>query len=689
MFLFVLLLVLVTGYGVSLLHTWGPLYRWNLLFHPALATALGVYIYRYSRHRLEVHRDRFSRPLWVDVPTALVFLLPFLSLPWLNLPDLSVGGEGMFGSVFFGLTLVFLLGAQKLAALERRVWYRSAVLLGYLVYAIWSLLLFSGLSTLVVGQQGGVTHIFERHRDLAHGFSGLLIVFLVLVHWRKARGLNLVERVKINWRRTYAVLLGAVAILGLMAFYEFSYQNVAVDVHVSRVPFAQRPVEAQQSRFAHPEGPAPVMGLTNSCGGASGCHQGLVDQLKASNHGIGFQTPHSQRILALMQEELGPDNWPSCAGCHAPPALWDPDKDAAYFKTHANMSCTTCHLIGDVSIEPSQEAARYTLEMPMRHLELFLEDGQERELDAWTAAQIRLSPLNHGEIFSKPLHSTDTFCRVCHHQEIPSDESTGLAQPKCVNCHMQKEESIGFEGTRKNHFWAGSNLAVPHFAQKDDSEERTKAWIDGDYVLTFPGWENLWEMRQTNDALPSKSFWILMHYEALSKPTAGETLSLRIISSNVGPGHPIPASPMDLAEMWLELRVRDHAGNILFETGKLKDNGRIPEGSIQLGGTMLDHEGKPIDRHRVWHPHDIKIEAQLMPGEHRFDTFEITVPEGARDFLKVDGRWNYRKLSREFADWAYGPEKEIPVARMGHISVEIPLAESHHAHSHPAPQRTR
>jgi hypothetical protein len=63
-----------------------------------------------------------------------------------------------------------------------------------------------------------------------------------------------------------------------------------------------------------------------------------------------------------------------------------------------------------------------------------------------------------------------------------------------------------------------------------------------------------------------------------------------------------------------------------------------------------------------------------MTSVNGFDAFKVPIPAGAGGKkIHVVGGWYYRKLSRDFVDWAYGVKADIPVARIGDIDAYIPV----------------
>ena len=144
-------------------------------------------------------------------------------------------------------------------------------------------------------------------------------------------------------------------------------------------------------------------------------------------------------------------------------------------------------------------------------------------------------------------------------------------------------------------------------------------------------------------------------------------------SSNVGMNHDFPAGEFSMSETWLEVRVSDSVGNVLFHVGKLDASGHVPGDAPRLGGKTLDEAGEPIKDFRIWHTKRKQVDAVIAPRLHRDDDFAFRVPKGAVSPLTITGTWNYRKHSRALLDWAYGSDQALAPVAVGQLSHVVPF----------------
>ena len=663
--------VVFTGFVVTVVNSWGPLYRWNLFLHPALGLLTFVPLILYLRRSLRSRGLPISPRLWIDGPGAAAIVGPLILIP---LPS-----RGVAFALFSALLLYLIVGNILLVVRSEDRRRLPAALSTSLSLGAWALLTFTGLAILILARSGGMTSLFLTHRAMALCF---VVVFSTLA-FSAATGLHGKASASGAVRRGSGPALAAGAVtlglLGVVALIDRVHRDPAFEVHLSTIPIEDRTPEEQTMFFADPAFPPAGIDLTVSCTDGPGCHGQLKRGFLESNHNISMMTPHFQKNMVLLTEEIGEENTLICAGCHFPGALFDRALSYRDFRDRNNLSCSFCHIIGDVTINPrDNRRSTFTVAPPVRHLKLFLEDGEERTLDRWTAAQIKLSPLTHGRAFTKPFYKEDVYCVACHHHQILLNPAEGLARPKCIDCHMQPQEQIGLEGPLRNHFMPGANLTVPFFAGRRDAVGIIRDWIEGRFLLAVPGWENLYTLRQGLDDEPDRATWLAMVFESVTPAVPGEVFTLRILTTNAGMEHAFPAAPLDLIEAWLEIRVADDGGRTIFRSGALGEDGRIDPDAHKIGGYMIGMDDLMVKKNRVWQIKKKIVERVIPQGHHIEDRFSFALPADLTGTLTVEGGWNYRKLNQEFMEWAYGRGTHAPVVRVGafegRIDVEPPRA---------------
>ncbi len=63
---------------------------------------------------------------------------------------------------------------------------------------------------------------------------------------------------------------------------------------------------------------------------------------------------------------------------------------------------------------------------------------------------------------------------------------------------------------------------------------------------------------------------------------------------NVGAGHHLPTGVADFRELWLDITVKDRNGKVVFEAGKLKEDGNLGEDARPFMKVFGDKDGKPV-----------------------------------------------------------------------------------------------
>ena len=654
--------VAATGMLVQLLHGWGVGYGLDLIAHPLLGLLATVVALRAAGGGL-AGPARLRRVLTQGAP-FLVAVAAALPSPLLTS---RLGFTSILALLLSAACLNLLWLARRTAA------PRTARLFAQATRIAWALALWSGLAILRVFQGGGVKHVFLMHAAL--GLTVFVPLFGRFVLPLVPRLLALVG-VPAMPRPSRAALVGTVLVaLGVAAAVaaDRRFVDPRYTIHLSTIPLEQRDPAARKVHFDDPAFPAVGIALTRSCSAPAGCHAASEQAFLDSNHNTAYMTPHFQKNLAMMESEIGRDNTLICAGCHTPLALFDRTKSYPYFKDHNNLSCSFCHMIADVHVTNEDgRRSNYTLEPPLRHLELFVKNGREEIPDALTQAMIRLSPLSHGQAFHRELHTKDEFCVVCHHHQIKLSSAEGVDRPKCIECHMQPQSELGGQGQVSNHFMPGANLVVPTFSGRKGAVDLVRKWLNGDYLPTMQGWENAWEPRKEHNE-KGRATWLYLLLDSESEPEPGKSFTFQIRTANVGMEHQFPAAALDLVEAWLHIIVRDASGRVLFRSGDLDAKGLLTPDAHTMGGYMVGLDEMLVTRNRVWQIKKKVVHRVLAPGHDTTDDYSFPVPADVTGPLSVEARWDYRKLNQEFVAWAYGPGVQAPIVSLGFLDTQVPL----------------
>jgi len=274
------------------------------------------------------------------------------------------------------------------------------------------------------------------------------------------------------------------------------------------------------------------------------------------------------------------------------------------------------------------------------------------------------------------LYKQDRFCEACHHLQLRTSQwAPGVERPTCVQCHMQRRKLLNFEGDAKNHYFPGSNSALPHVLGDRTAQKVMRDWLSGDLVLDVhqANWRTLADTMIYDDpqktVLPyTKDFWLWMNVVVPDPPKPGADMNLRIITTNVGMNHAFPTSALDLLECWLEVIVTDADDNIVYHSGALDKNLRVDPEAHRMGGYFLDENHMLLKQNRVWATTAKVVERVVMSLEQVVDDYMIPIPQNVKGPITIRAYWNYRYLNQDYVDWAF-PNRHItmPVCPVGKV----------------------
>jgi len=605
-------LVVLSGFYVVFSESWSLLYQWNLVFHPLLGIVVTFEVFR---HTILEWRKRRAVGAQADVPAAV-----------------QVGEQALL--VFWGLSLL------------------------------------SGLP-LIPGLGLQFVFLCYLHRYISYVLVGL--IFLHGASLARSRRQAGPEGGPVAGPRPNPVVFALIFLLAVAV--PLSDRFGREDAYTYELTTDTKlPLQAEGSgeRIMRPD-LVRMVSVSETCGSAAFCHAPLVEDFLKSAHNVGFQMPFFQKNLDLLVEETGQHNVRNCAGCHAPLAVVAGDNDYTEYKDANNSSCVFCHIVEDVGFGPDPRKSSYTVRPNARHLAMFLSDSGEG-MSRWHHHLIKMNPLGHGRVFSRKLYKEDRYCQACHHLQLKQPRETGFQRPTCADCHMQPRNLLGLPGTEMNHYFPGSNTAIPYIRQDEETLEMMLKWLRGDYPLHLKGWGAFWDLRPEGYTRADRDDWLKLRFEPQTPPVQGKPFTLRITTANVGIEHPFPSSVVELIEVWLAVQVQDAHGREIFRSGDLDEHGFLDPEAHTLGGYLLDDEGNVIDRNRIWMIKKKVITRQIEAGGHVTDDYEFLIPEDAGDSIEVRARWNYRKINQDFINWAYPDEKiTMPVAEVASLTARIPL----------------
>lgn len=198
-----------------------------------------------------------------------------------------------------------------------------------------------------------------------------------------------------------------------------------------------------------------------------------------------------------------------------------------------------------------------------------------------------------------------------------AEARAGRAAPSCQDCHMSLYPGIcspggaGGEGCPSGfHFQARApgeyarGFVAPSSAQRVPLASHWFTSVDlpltpelPDALIDAPGFDDQGVplgLRARREMLLRRTF----RFELGDAQRAGATLEVPVVLENIGAGHRVPAGFSQERETWVELRVTDGRGSVVYEVGAID----APDADLRdkrflrltAGDALLDGAGRPL-----------------------------------------------------------------------------------------------
>ncbi|QKK02034.1 MAG: hypothetical protein HND55_04790 [Pseudomonadota bacterium] len=487
---------------------------------------------------------------------------------------------------------------------------------------------------------------------------------------------------------------------------------------------------------------ARAMAGSERCGS---CHDQIYREWLPSAHRYAAMDDLFQVVQEVMAEETSPEHTRYCAGCHDPISLFSGAKNSGNLTLSATgfeegISCVSCHSIVNADIQGN---ADFTIRLPQP----YLHEGAEGTLAELTADfLIRAYPRHHIESYSRPLYKTPEFCAACHKQYMDIDLNTDIGRVQgqnqydswarsrwhdeadpdktihCRECHMPLNDSrdpaagdghdvyrAADDGKHRNHRFLGGNQYLPTLHDLEGAAEHvrlTEQWLRGE--IEIPEIADKW----------TEGPVVRMTIDAPETIARGERTRFQVILTNNKTGHDFPTGPLDMIESWLEVRVTDDLGRVLYHSGHLDERGAVVDPVAWFKADAFDREGELIDRHNLWDLVGKSYSRSVYPGmtdrvelplecpsvtlrrmaaevrddrgrppefdaegrPRRSETIAFDMPDGEEDGasrLHIESILWYRKANPDFLDRMYGPEADMraPITEMNRATATVMISD--------------
>jgi len=640
-------------------------------------------------------------------------------------------------AIEWGILLHTIVGTATLAPL---IWYCIAhwndyrdqalsdvLLLGYIGLGALVLCLLTGL--LVTGQALVVpkTSPWLRYTHLTSTLLALATIgpHLLIAWWRR-RGAVGSEGAAGWWAAGVFATVAGIGVIGLLtsAYSGTKYQNqFPADYNYAfgkNRPFAPSLAHTSTNGAFDPRSLAG----SQTCG-ARGCHTEIYNEWKTSAHRYAAMDPIFQGIQNVMAKQNGPESTRYCGGCHDPISLFSGSKNIFVERLTGSLgydegiSCLACHSIQKTDIQGN---ANYTMMQPKEYLWQWSPD---HSLGAMARNfLIRAWPAQHNRL-SKRMYKKPEYCAACHKQFIDQEVNrVGWVQlqnqydnwaashwnhkgdarttVECRECHMPLVDSTdpaagdavdynrsADDHKHRSHRFLAANSFVPPLLHIDGAEkqvELTNSWLQGH--IEIPEIRSKW----------AEGPIVKVRIEAPAIAVPGEAIPVRVVMTSNKVGHDYPTGPLDMIQSWVELRVQDASGHIVFTSGQRNERNFLPPGTFLFKAEPVDQYGNLIDRHNLWEMVGVRYRRSLFPGYSDTVEYNVMCPSGGPSLpmaqispntnfsvpagvqagkLHIDAILHYRKIDQFLLNYVMGEKSGLtaPVADIANATADVCVAK--------------
>ncbi|MAF12892.1 hypothetical protein CMK11_20775 [Candidatus Poribacteria bacterium] len=613
----------------------------------------------------------------------------------------------------------------------RRYAMSHVVLLGYVGLAALLVCTVSGVVVTWQGLFGVATALAWRRVHLVSTLALLPtgVAHVVLVYLRVLRaGEGAAAKRFAGWTAGYTAA-ALVVVVGLSAAYSGTeYVNEFPEDYA--YPYGEDRPFAPSLAETTTGGAFDSRSLagSESCG-TSGCHEQIVAEWKPSAHRYAAMDSAFQEIQRVMAEQNGAESTRYCGGCHDPISLFSgakrlfTDNLTSQQGYQEGISCLSCHSVRETDLKGN---ANYVIQQPSEYLWQWSEGPAAR---LGRDFLIRTYPKEHGEL-SKSMFKAPEYCAACHKQFIDQEinrvgwvqlqnqydnwaashwnhEGDATKTVECRECHMPLVDSTDpasgdaneynrapDDGKHRSHRFLAANNMMPAVLQLEGWEEHvemTNAWLRGEHRI--PEIADKWR----------EGPLVTVALDTPPQAEAGSEIPIRVVLTSNKVGHDYPTGPLDIIQSWVELRVTDAAGAVVFTSGTRDERHFIEPGSFLFKVEPVDEYGALIDRHNLWEMVGVRYRRALFPGysdtaeyvvscasglaappqpgaapdDPRTEEFVVSAP--TVDTYTITAILHYRKVDQFLLNFLYGEDSGLtaPVVELARATstVDIVAAE--------------
>jgi tetratricopeptide (TPR) repeat protein len=138
-----------------------------------------------------------------------------------------------------------------------------------------------------------------------------------------------------------------------------------------------------------------------------------------------------------------------------------------------------------------------------------------------------------------------------------------------------------------------------------------------------------------------------------------------VVIQNKNIGHSLIPEVRDLYEAWVEVTVKDAAGNDIYHSGFLKPDGMLDTRAHSFTNRPVNLSGEFVDNHKVWTIHSMAYDNSIQSGRSALVRYEFKIPPDVKGPLSITARVNYRHLRQSYLNNVFGTDHPLyPVVEL-------------------------
>jgi len=575
---------------------------------------------------------------------------------------------------------------------------RRAVRVGYALFAVSLVVLFSGVALMRVGGFEIKNPNVRSASYWAHVITPLLTIWLYVLH--RLAGPKIKWRLGLGWAAAVGVIVVAMVLLHAQDPRKW---NVAGPKEGTKY-FEPSLARTATGNFI----PAKTLMMDDYC---MKCHNDAYQGWFHSAHHFSsfnnqpylFSVRETRKVALERDGNVKAARW--CAGCHDvvpffSGAFDDPNFDDVNHPTaHAGITCTACHSI--THVQSTRGNADYTIEEPVHYPFAY---STNKFLQFINNQLVKAKPEFHKKTFLKAHHKTAEFCSTCHKVSLPQELNkykeflrgqnhydtfllSGVsghnarsfyyppkAQLNCNGCHMPLQASSDFGaqffGTNKNlsihnHLFPAANTGIAHLRGHEPTVKAHQEFLKDSLRVDIIGVKE-------GGSVDAPLIGPLRPAVPALKP--GRKYLVEVVLRTLKLGHPFTQGTVDSNEVWVDGQVVSD-GRVIGRTGGLGAYKGVDPWSHFVNVYMLDRYGNRIDRRN---PQDIftpLYNHQIPPGAAQIVHFEFTVPEGLTRPVEIEMHLQYRKFDMIYMQYVMGKDytNDLPITTIASDKVIFPV----------------